>query len=245
MAMLSFRPLEAGDIECRVSMVTDNAVQLLLYKDARCDMRLLDETVGPENWQCRYDQIDDKLFCNVGLRFKDGEWVWKQDVGVPSNMESTKGEASDAFKRACFKWGIGRELYTAPTIWVDMGKCKKVRKGKNGKLQCYDDFRVTDISVNDGRIDRLTICNMSNRGAVVYGAAGSTQDKEPGRFSKLSALKEEAMSLGISEEGMKTWMQANILKGKPMKDISDQELKLCEKHVADLIASKKELMGDG
>lgn len=169
MEMLSFRPLEAEDIECRVSTITDTAVKLLLYKDARVDMRLLDETVGPENWQCGYDTINGKLFCNVGLRFKDGEWVWKQDVGIPSNMESTKGEASDAFKRACFKWGIGRELYTAPEIWVDRKLCKKLKNGKNGKIQCYDDFRVTEIAVNDGRIDALVICNMSNKGAVVFG----------------------------------------------------------------------------
>ena len=169
MAMLSFRPLEAEDIECRVSRIGEKAVELLLYKDARCDMRLLDETVGPENWQCRYELINDRLFCEVGIRFKDGEWVWKQDVGNPSNMEAAKGEASDAFKRACFKWGIGRELYTAPKIWVPRSQCKKMQAGKNGKTQCYDDFRVTDMAVDDGHIVRLEICNMSNGGAVVYG----------------------------------------------------------------------------
>lgn len=176
MAMIKFRPLEAGDVECRVSRITEKAVELLLYKDARVDMRLLDETVGPENWQCRYSVINNRLFCDVGLRFGDGEWVWKQDVGNPSNMEAAKGEASDAFKRACFKWGIGRELYTAPRIWIPTDKCKRLQQGKNGKMQCYDDFSVIEMVVNDGKIDKLTICNNSNRGAVVFGSIPK-QDK--------------------------------------------------------------------
>ncbi len=169
MGAIEFRALTAEDVECRVSQVGDNAVQLLIYKDSRVDQRLLDETVGPENWQCRYRVLKDNLFCEVGLRFKDGEWVWKEDVGVPSNMESTKGEASDAFKRACFKLGIGRELYTAPSIWVPRDKCKKLRDGRNGRTQCYDDFRVTEMTVEDGRIVSLQICNMTNKGIVVFG----------------------------------------------------------------------------
>ena len=162
-----FRPLRAEEVECRVNQCSDKGCSLLLYKDARCDMAMLDETVGPENWECLYDSIDGKLFCNVRIR-TDGGWVEKQDVGVPSNMESTKGEASDAFKRACFKWGIGRELYTAPRIWVPAEHCT-VKPGKNGRMQCYDDFRVTELEVDDGQIVKLTIANMSRRGVVVYG----------------------------------------------------------------------------
>ena len=96
MSAIDFRALRAEEVEVRVSQIGKNAVQLLLYKDSRCDMRLLDETVGPENWQCDYKTIDGKLFCGIGCRFKDGEWVWKWDTGTPSNMEAQKGEASDA-----------------------------------------------------------------------------------------------------------------------------------------------------
>ena len=166
--MNGFRPLTAEDVECRVSQVSQYGVQLLLYKDARCDMRLLDEVIGPENWQCDYKAIDSKLYCGIGCKI-DGEWVWKWDTGTPSNMEAQKGEASDAFKRAGFKWGIGRELYTAPTIWVKREQCTRIRQGRNGREQCYDDFRVAEMVVNDGHIDKLTICNASNRMAVVYG----------------------------------------------------------------------------
>lgn len=108
--MINFRNLEADDIEVRVQQVTEKGVSLLLFKDARCDMRILDKTVGHENWDCEYQKIGDGLFCTVGIRclLESGEtsWVYKQDIGTKSNMEPEKGEASDAFKRACFKWGM-------------------------------------------------------------------------------------------------------------------------------------------
>lgn len=115
--MKQFRALTADDIECRVSTVSDKGCSLLLYKDARCDMKILDETVGPENWKRSHELINGNLFCNVSL-WDEGkkEWVTKQDVGTESYTEKEKGQASDAFKRACFNWGIGRELYTAPFI---------------------------------------------------------------------------------------------------------------------------------
>ena len=172
--MIKFRPLKAEEVEVRVGQCNEKGVTLLLYKDARCDMALLDEVVGPENWECRYESIGGNLFCTVsvyvyvneGDKFKT--LIDKQDVGVPSNMEAVKGEASDAFKRACFKWGIGRELYTAPFIRVPAEKCT-IKKNKNGKPVCYDDFRVTEMEVEDGRIVKLQVCNMSRRGIVVYG----------------------------------------------------------------------------
>ena len=170
MSALEFRPLTAEDVECRVAQCSEKGASLLLYKTARTDMSLLDETVGAENWQKDYRAIDGKLYCGIGCRFKDGEWVWKWDTGTPSNMESQKGEASDAFKRAGFCWGIGRELYTAPFVWVGADKLKKhYQNQKSGRWQCYDDFRVTDLVVEDGQIVRLQICNASNRMAVVYG----------------------------------------------------------------------------
>lgn len=174
MSAVKFRPLRAEDVEVRVGTCSEKGCSLLLYKDARVDARLLDETIGAENWQCDYWSIDEKLFCKVGIRFEDGVWVWKSDTGTPSNMESQKGEASDAFKRACFKWGIGRELYTAPFIWVPADKCN-LRKGKNGRMQCYDDFRVTEMEVDEGQIVKLSVANMSRKGAVVYGGKQEAQ----------------------------------------------------------------------
>ena len=127
---MKFRTLRADEINVRIqscNCYNDNKVCAiyLLYKDARCDMNILDETVGVENWQRSHEVIDGNLYCNVGINCKcnsdDYKWVWKQDVGVESNTEAEKGQASDSFKRACFNWGIGRELYTAPLIkiWLE------------------------------------------------------------------------------------------------------------------------------
>ena len=158
--MKQFRALTAGDIECRVSTVSDKGCSLLLYKDARCDMKILDETVGPENWKRSHELINGNLFCNVSI-WDEGkkEWVTKQDVGTESYTEKEKGQASDAFKRACFNWGIGRELYTAPFIWIKSGDVTLAQK--NGKSTTYDKFSVEQIIVENGEIKALSIRNDS------------------------------------------------------------------------------------
>lgn len=160
---MKFRDLTAEEIEVRVSRVTNAGVELLLFKDARCDMRILDETVGAENWQCHYYEHKNTLFCSVEICVDRGnglaEWVSKDNAGAPSNMDAQKGEASDAFKRACFCWGIGRSLYTAPRIFVYADKCGKIQHGKNGKMQCYDGFHVEKVRIEDGQITGLSIWN--------------------------------------------------------------------------------------
>lgn len=169
---MEFRTLRADEIEARISTINSNGLSLLLYKDARCDMNLLDETVGAKNWQRHHEVINGNLYCNVGIWRKHpddnyGEWVWKQDVGTESYSEAEKGQASDAFKRACFNWGIGRELYTAPFIWVNFTDCN-ITKNNNGKYQCFDRFKVKSIGYTDDRkINALEIVNAkTNR--VVY-----------------------------------------------------------------------------
>lgn len=162
--MKPFRNLTAEDIECRVNTVSEKGCSLLLYKDARCDMKILDETVGPENWQRSHELINGNLFCNVSI-YDDVKkiWVTKQDVGTESYTEKEKGQASDAFKRACFNWGIGRELYTAPFIWIpDSAVTLKEKSGQGKKIwTTYDKFRVTQIVVMDGEIKALAIKNDS------------------------------------------------------------------------------------
>lgn len=152
---MKFRDLTADDIEVRVQSVKQNGLILLLYKNARVDMAILDETVGPQCWQREHYECKGNLFCRVGIQFVDKEWVWKADCGVESNTEAQKGEASDSFKRACFNWGIGRELYTSPFIWVPASKCNI----NNGK--CYDRFAVEKIVVENKRIVGLSIINTS------------------------------------------------------------------------------------
>ncbi len=163
--MKPFRFLTAEDIECRVNTVSEKGCSLLLYKDARCDMKILDETVGAENWKRSHELINGNLFCNVSIYDESKkEWVTKQDVGTESYTEKEKGQASDAFKRACFNWGIGRELYTAPFIWIKADSVTlKESQGQNGKSRytTYDKFRVTQIIIEDGEIKALAIKNDS------------------------------------------------------------------------------------
>lgn len=172
MDMLKFRPLTADDVEVRISTVKKNGVQLLLYKDARVDQNVLDESVGVENWQKKYEMIGGNLFCSVGILVDRGagikEWIWKQDVGVESYTEKEKGQASDAFKRACFCWGIGRELYTAPFIWISADKVEIKDAGKD-TYKCYERFAVRSMTVSDGRITALSVINSKGIEVFSYG----------------------------------------------------------------------------
>ncbi len=115
------KPLKISEVEFRQGRVSGNKVSYLAYKDARVDQNRLDEVVGPGYWQRKHEVIDGNLYCSVGIYNPDiNQWVWVQDVGTPSNFEAEKGAASDAFKRACFNLGIGRELYDYPKITIDL-----------------------------------------------------------------------------------------------------------------------------
>lgn len=163
---IAFRDLRAEEIDVRVQSVTKTGkVILLLYKDARCDMNILDETVGAENWEREHYECKGNLFCKVGIKTGDA-WVYKSDCGTESNTEKEKGEASDSFKRACVNWGIGRELYTAPFIIVDGdGKKATVKEDK----KCSDNFRVEKIKIENKRITGLAIFNETTKNrAYVY-----------------------------------------------------------------------------
>ena len=158
--MCKFRDLRADEIECRVQSVKEKGLVLLLYKDARVDMNILDETVGTSNWQREHYECKGNLFCRVGIDIgtregKAERWVFKSDCGTESNTEAQKGEASDSFKRACFNWGIGRELYTAPFTWIPAEKCN-IDKGK-----CYDKFVVEKIIIENKQITALAIWNVT------------------------------------------------------------------------------------
>ena len=177
---MEFRLLRADAIDARISTVKKNGLSLLLYKDARCDMNILDETVGSENWQRKHEVINGNLFCNVGIavpREGSREWVWKQDVGVESYTEKEKGQASDAFKRACFNWGIGRELYTAPFMWVSC-ESADIKPSGADKYTCYDRFIVTEIEYIGKKISFVKVYNLSKKMYITYGKKSGDQNKE-------------------------------------------------------------------
>ena len=166
----NFRTLKADEIECRVGTVSDGkGVSLLMYKNARVDMQLLDEVVGAENWKRSHEVVNGNLFCTVSIRTDNGEWVSKQDVGTESNTEKEKGQASDAFKRACFNWGIGRELYTCPFVWVSLS-ADEWRAGYNGKQQPKTRFSVDAIEYDEARrVSYLSVKDDKGKVRYTYG----------------------------------------------------------------------------
>ena len=146
---MEFRTLRADEIDARVNTISEKGCSLLLYKDARVDMVILDETFGADHWQRKHYECKGNLFCSVGIKI-GSEWIWKDDAGSESNTEKEKGEASDSFKRACVNWGIGRELYTAPRlIWIPAGKV--LIEQLKGKYTTRDRFYVEKIAYNDKR----------------------------------------------------------------------------------------------
>lgn len=163
--MEMFRDLKASEIECRVALAKDTGVQLLLYKNARVDMDILDETVGATNWQRGHTR--DNANCVVSIWDEEkSQWVSKEDTGTESNTEKEKGLASDSFKRACVNWGIGRELYTAPFIWVKAADCPGLKE-IGGKWKCFDSFTVRKIVIDSKRIVALAI-NNAKTGKTVF-----------------------------------------------------------------------------
>lgn len=177
-----FRKLRADEIDCRVQSMSDKGLSLLLYKDARCDMNILDETVGCLNWQRSHSR--DNANCVVSIWNKElGQWVSKEDTGTDSNTEAEKGRASDSFKRACVNWGIGRELYTAPFIFIKKGDFSLDDKGR-----CKDRFYVSDIGYDrSGSINRLVIYNKNSKKKVY--SMGNDVPGYPSREEMISVAK--------------------------------------------------------
>ena len=170
---LNFRTLKASEIDVKPQTVKENGFSLLLYKKARVDMDVLDETVGPMNWQRKHSR--ENANCIVSIYDEDKKiWVEKEDTGTESFTEKEKGLASDSFKRACFNWGIGRELYTSPFIWIS--DSKYIKKNKEGKLTLTDKFSVKEITVLDKVITKLEI--IDSKGVVVFSTNLKTKSKK-------------------------------------------------------------------
>jgi hypothetical protein len=155
-----FRDLTENEIEVRIGSCKENGLSLLLYKSARVDMDILDETFGTLGWQRHH--LRDNCNCIISLWDDvNKQWIEKEDTGTESNTEKEKGLASDSFKRAGFNCGIGRELYTSPFIWVKAEDCNITVSEFNGKktLKCYDNFSVEKIKIVDKKIVGLSIIN--------------------------------------------------------------------------------------
>lgn len=181
------RTLRADEIDCRIGNNTDSGASLLLYKDARVDMRILDEEYGPKNWQRRHEVVNGNLFCTIEVWDDEKKcWVSKQDVGTESYTEKEKGEASDSFKRAGFNWGIGRELYTAPFIWVNITKDDLDNRGK-----IKTKFYCREIGYNDkNEINHLVIVDGKGNARYTFGKNAPKVDKPQEDTVLLKAIAE-------------------------------------------------------
>ena len=190
-----FRLLRADEIDCRVARVNAYGVQLLLYKDARCDQNVLDETVGAMNWQRHHSR--DNANCTVSIWDETKKmWVEKEDTGTESNTEKEKGLASDSFKRACFNWGIGRELYTAPNMFVPAKQCD-IKAGTNGKYTCNNRFVCRKIEYENGVIKSVEISIEDWNGKILgrMGFGAKEQDASTSAAEPAAAEESEAQKM--------------------------------------------------
>lgn len=159
MERLNFRAVTAQEVDVRIQSINYYRVTLLLYKDARVDQNILDETVGELNWQKTYSR--DNQNCTVSIwDAEKKQWISKEDTGTESFTEKEKGLASDSFKRACFCWGIGRELYTTPLVRIPTGYIETTIDNSSGKdvYKTYDTFYVDSMNVvtDDKGCKRIT-----------------------------------------------------------------------------------------
>lgn len=221
---MKFRVLKASEIDCRIQSIGQNktgavGTTILLYKDARVDMNILDETVGAMNWQRGHSVIDGNLYCTISIWDEVKEqWISKSDVGTESNTEKEKGQASDSFKRAGFNWGIGRELYSAPFVYIQLDKSEYIER--KGKLTSNAKFKVKDVSYDESRnIVRLVV--VDSKGKVRYTFGENAQQQTQETVYNWQTLKARATQGGISEDELKHYLK-ETLKVNESKDMTQE-----------------------
>lgn len=216
---MKFRELKASEIDCRIQSIGQNNAKvigetILLYKDARVDMNILDETVGAMNWQRGHSVIDGNLYCTISIWDETKkQWVAKSDVGTESNNEKEKGQASDSFKRAGFNWGIGRELYTAPFVYITL-QDGEWYEGRDGKPKSNAKFKVKEIAYDESRnIVKLVIAD--SKGRVRYTFGENTPQQAQETVYNWQTLKARATQGGISEKELVHYVTETFKVSKP------------------------------
>lgn len=206
---MEFRLLRADEIDCRISIVQSWGIGLLLYKDARCDQNILDETVGAMNWQRHH--LRDNANCIVSIwDDQKQQWIEKEDTGTESNTEREKGLASDSFKRSCFNWGIGRELYTAPNMTVYSKDLTSFEKDDRNRYTCKDRFVVTDIQYDGRKIQSVTIKNVKSGKLLTFGEKNEENiENKPIGKTKGDALRERCEKDGLDLEKVLAMVKAD------------------------------------
>lgn len=237
---MSIRKLYASEIECRVAQCgkkKDGSAYctILLYKDARVDMRILDEVYGPMNWQREHNLIGDRLYCTIKVYDPEkGEWICKQDVGTESYTEKEKGQASDSFKRAGFNIGIGRELYTAPKIFINLNQGEYRESGD--KIYPNITLDVKEIHYDgSGNICSLILVDSKGNERYRFGKPTGNTANTP---APLSAPKSDKPMMHQGHENWEKLLQS-ILDGKATLEAYKKKYFFPE---ADEIAAKEWLL---
>lgn len=238
-------PLNIDDIEFRVQSINNNGNACIVsYKNARIDMNRLDEVCGT-NWQNKYELIDGNLHCSIGIKIGD-EWIWRTDVGVESNTEKVKGEASDAFKRAAVRWGIGRELYNHPRIFVQLNQNEFSMY--NGKARQSFGLNLSEWKWNvkyDEKLNVISMTAIDKNGVVRYQYPRKSQNTttHPAQQPQANAQQQPPsekpwLNKMIGQEMTDEWL--NVIKGitvkKTVTSIAD-----VEKHYRLSTETKQEL----
>lgn len=223
-----FRLLKAEEIEVKIKQAAEKGAVALIYKTSRVDMDILDETAGAENWADDYKEIHGNLYCGIGIRpTSDSPFVWKWDCGVESREDAgneKKGEASDAFKRAGVKWGIGRELYTAPFIFLDVPTQKD--GGRYRLTNPFAKYDVAEVEYDDARrICRLVVVDERGRTVFSYPREAAVQ-KRAGREARggcvnCSLKPEDWEKIGYTEEQLEEMVVK--MTGKRIAELDENE----------------------
>lgn len=197
--LIRFRNLRADEIDVRVGSINEKGASLLLYQDSRCAMDILDESVGPMNWQRIHSRDNANCIISIWDESKQ-QWVSKEDTGTESNTEKEKGLASDSFKRSAVNWGIGRALYTSPFIWVENTKMKIIER--NGKKATNDKFIVEKIRYNDkDEIIGLAIKNTATD-KVCFTYVNKEEVQRMDELEKQSKEIAEQLKENLKKEGL-------------------------------------------
>lgn len=237
---MDFRLLRADEIDCRVNMVQSWGISLLLYKDARCDQNILDETVGPMNWQRHHSR--DNANCIVSIwDAEKQQWIEKEDTGTESYTEREKGLASDSFKRACFNWGIGRELYTAPAMFVKPDKLKTFKKDATGRFSCKDRFRVKDIIYSGKKIVNVDVVNENTGEVITFGEnPEDTKKTEAIKGKKIGKIKGKAIEARLIAAGQSADAFKEYFKVSDFANMTEEQ----HRYLCDQLAKKEKERGD-
>lgn len=230
---MKFRLLRADEIDCRISTCNQYGVGLLLYKDARCDQNILDETVKPMNWQRHHTR--DNANCIVSIWDKEkNQWIEKEDTGTESFTEKEKGLASDSFKRACFNWGIGRELYTAPNMFIfkkDLKTLEEAQQGNFKKWTCKDSFKVTDIQYIDEKIVYVKVLNLKTNKEIEFGTpAQAQQEAQKIENSFINEVKVKALIDRCEKEGVDGEKILKLYKVSFFNDLTEKQYANINEH---------------